>query len=88
MNTVLKTSALLLALWALPVFAGDAEDKKECAADCKEAYEQCVLVCKKAGKKSGTTNCPQTCNVVTSVCQQDCANPGKGDAEDEAPHAH
>jgi hypothetical protein len=92
MNTTLKSLALMLALLAAaPALAQNRkmtpEEKATCAQDCKDAYDECVKACKKAGKaKTGTSNCAQACGVVTTTCNADCAS-GVESGDDDG-HEH
>lgn len=95
MTAALKSFALSIALCAallsLPALAKDRkmtpEEKETCATDCKDAYDECVKVCKKAGPaKSGTTNCGKTCKVVTTTCNAECKSGVVSDDEDGHEH--
>lgn len=73
----MKLSMLLLALFALPAFAGG--DAKQCKKDCKEFIDQCEKGCdsqlkKKDPKGKILDGCKKNCKDFVKQCEKGCDN--------------
>jgi hypothetical protein len=70
----MKFAVLVVALFALPSFAGDS---KQCKKDCKEFIEQCEKGCDSSLKKKDpkgklTQGCKKNCSDFVKQCEKGC----------------